>query len=83
MSVMLVLIGMFGKFTGVLATVPDPVVGGACLLSLGLVISVGMSQLHRVDLEATRNQMALGMALMLGVMIPQYIAEDRSVINTG
>ena len=83
MSIMLVLLGIFGKLTGAIATLPDPVVGGVAMLSLGLVISVGISQLHAVDLEATRNQMALGMALLLGIMIPSYLQSNPGMINTG
>ena len=83
MAGMLFLVGIFGKLTGALATIPDPIIGGVSLLSLGLVVSVGISQLHSVDLEATRNQMALGMALILGIMIPNWLQANRGVINTG
>ena len=83
MSVLMMIFGLFGKFTGVLASLPDPIIGGSCLVGIGLVISVGISQLHRVDVGAVRNQMALGMAIMLGIMVPKYIKETPSVIRTG
>lgn len=83
MSIILIIIGVFGKLTGAIATIPDPIIGGASLLALALVISVGVSQLHLVDLDAVRNQMALGMALLLGIMLPSYLSNNKGVINTG
>ena len=83
MSVILVICAIFGKLAGALATIPEPIIGGAITVGLGLVIIVGMSQLHAVDLEATRNQMVLGLALMLGVMLPFYIEKFPDALHTG
>ena len=83
MSFLLIIFGLFGKFTGVLASMPDPIIGGSCLVGMALVVSVGISQLHMVDVAAVRNQMALGMAIILGIMLPLYIKENQSAIRTG
>ena len=38
-----------------------------------------MTQLHSVDLMSTRNQMTLGLFLMLGMIMPAYIKDNKDV----
>lgn len=52
-------------------------------IHLGLVILIGMSQLLSVDLMSTRNQVAIGLALILGLMLPKLILDNPDLIKTG
>ena len=45
-AVMLILLGLFTKFASVLATCPDPLIGGMLAISVALVCSVGFTNLQ-------------------------------------
>src|SRR5688572_8716668 len=82
-GVLLMAAGVFGKFGAIVATIPDPVLGGILLVCLGMVISVGLSNIQFVDLSGGRNLMILGFSLLAGLCIPIWILENTDYINTG
>src|SRR6218665_730196 len=75
--------GVFGKFGAILATIPDPVLGGIMIVSLGMGVSVGVSNIQFVDLSGGRNLMILGTSLLVGITVPSWILVNASHINTG
>src|SRR6218665_385686 len=75
--------GGFGKFGAILATIPDPVLGGILIVSIGMVVSVGLSNIQFVDLSGGRNLMILGTSLLVGITVPSWILVNATHINTG
>ena len=69
--------------TGVLSLVPDPIMGGMATVGLMVLIGVALSNLYCVDLNSTRNQVVLGTALMMGLMVPEYVKRYPGCIKTG
>ncbi|KAK2172435.1 hypothetical protein NP493_959g01063 [Ridgeia piscesae] len=83
LGVLLMVCGLFGKLGAVLAIIPDPVIGGTVVVGLGMVTTVALSNVHMVDMKEPRNMMVLGVALILGMMLPRWVEEHPGVIHTG
>jgi xanthine/uracil permease len=69
---MLVLLGLFGKFGAVAATIPQPVVGGLYCVLFGLISAIGVQQLAKADLSSDRNLFIAGFSLFMGLSVPAY-----------
>ncbi|KAL4231904.1 hypothetical protein ACF0H5_009480 [Mactra antiquata] len=84
-GVILMVCGVVGKIGAVLTLIPDPVIGGTLAVMFGMVSAVGISTLQFIDLESTRNLTIIGVSLLLGLMIPQYVNNPKHAdnINTG
>ena len=78
-----VICGLFGKVGAILTMLPDPVLGGTIVLSFGMVTAVGLSTLQFVDLSSGRNLCIIGSSLLIGLMVPRYLAENKDAIKTG
>lgn len=68
--VVLIFLGIFGKFGAVVATLPPPIVGGLYCTLFGLIASIGISNSARADLSSMRNQMIIGFCLFMGISVP-------------
>jgi len=68
--VVLIFLGIFGKFGAVVATIPGPIVGGLYCTLFGLIASIGISQSAKADLSSMRNQMIIGFCLFMGISVP-------------
>ncbi|CAH1772530.1 unnamed protein product [Owenia fusiformis] len=82
-AVIMILLGMLGKFGALFVTIPDPIVGGVFFTMFGLITAVGMSNLQHVDLNSSRNMFVLGMAVFTGFSLPQWLKANPGVIQTG
>lgn len=82
-AIILILVGIFQRVCSLFATIPDPVVGGTMIATTGMLISVGISLLQKADINSSRNLFVLGVALFLGIMLPQFIELNPDAINTG
>lgn len=71
------------KFSTLFSAIPQPIIGGIFCSVFGLIISVGISNLQYVDLNSPRNLFVLGFSLFMGLVIPQYLADNKGVIKTG
>lgn len=76
-AIMLV-VGFVGYFGQLVATIPDPIVGGLFIVMFGQIVAVGISTLKHVDLDSQRNVFVVGFAMFVGLSIPQYIANFES-----
>ncbi|MFB6126498.1 MAG: uracil-xanthine permease family protein [Halolamina sp.] len=81
-AVMLV-VGFFGPFGALIATIPDPVVGGLYVAMFGQIVGVGVSNLKHVDLDSQRNLFVLGVALFAGLAVPEYFANVAAAAPEG
>jgi xanthine/uracil permease len=76
-AIMLV-VGFVGPFGQLVATVPDPIVGGLFVAMFGQIVAVGLSQLEHVDLDSSRNTFVVGFALFVGLAVPAYMGNVGS-----
>jgi solute carrier family 23 (nucleobase transporter), member 1 len=71
-AVMLLLLGLFGKFGGFAAAIPQPVVGGLYCALFGLIAAVGVRQFAKADLDSDRKLFIGGFILFMGISLPFY-----------
>ncbi|GFO49433.1 solute carrier family 23 member 2 [Plakobranchus ocellatus] len=78
------LLAVIGKVGAVFVTIPDAVIGGSQIVTFGILIGVILSYLHLVDLQTTRNVSIIGIAVLLGMMLPHWVKKSpQGTINTG
>lgn len=77
-AVILILLGIFGKFGALAAAIPQPVVGGLYCAMFGLISAVGVRQFARADLSSDRNLFIGGFALFMGISVPYYFDNGGS-----
>jgi uracil-xanthine permease len=79
--VILVFLGIFGKFGGAVATIPGPIVGGLYCTLFGLIASIGLSNSAKADLSSMRNMMIMGFILFMGLSVPAYFKGTPLVLE--
>ncbi len=77
----MIVLGLFGKFGALFATMPAPIVGGMYCVMFGMIAAVGLSNLQFVDLNSSRNLFVIGFALFMGLSMPEYITENPIAIS--
>ncbi|GMR48917.1 hypothetical protein PMAYCL1PPCAC_19112, partial [Pristionchus mayeri] len=78
---LLISLGLFTKAAALLASIPDPVLGGVLLMGMSMIGGVAMAQLQLIDLKVTRNIAIMGMSMMLGMVIPTHF--EKNPLETG
>ncbi len=78
-GVILILLGIFGKFGGLAAAIPGSVVGGLYCALFGLIAAIGVQTLAKADLNSDRNLFIAGFSLFMGLSMPAYFAARGSV----
>lgn len=68
-GVFLFLLGLSPKFGAGIATIPNPVVGGAGIVAFGLIFAVGARILHRGMTFNQRNISILGVSVAMGLAV--------------
>ncbi len=68
-AVFAIILGLFGKFGAVLASIPDPVKGGMSIILFGMIAAVGMRTMvdAKVDFSKSRNLLICGLILVFGL----------------
>ncbi|XP_065147853.1 solute carrier family 23 member 2 [Paramisgurnus dabryanus] len=82
-GLLMIFLGLFGKFSAVFITIPDPVIGGMFLIMFGMIAAVGISNLQYVDLNSSRNLLILGFSTFSGLVLPTWFHSNPGMINTG
>ncbi|WP_438267778.1 uracil-xanthine permease family protein [Halomarina pelagica] len=72
-AAVMLLVGFVGYFGTLIATIPDPIVGGLYLAMFGQIVAVGLSNLKYVDLDSSRNIFTIGLAVFAGMAVPSYM----------
>ncbi|TSS60368.1 Solute carrier family 23 member 2 [Bagarius yarrelli] len=80
-GLLMIVLGLFGKFSAVFITIPEPVIGGMFLVMFGMVAAVGISNLQHVDLNSSRNLLIFGISIFTG-FIPTQTPSTRIWIRT-
>ncbi|KAH7719788.1 Protein Y59E9AL.4 [Aphelenchoides avenae] len=78
-GVLLILLGMFTKVGAVMATIPDACVGGILAMGVCMIAGVSLSNLPSVDPKLSRNLTIMGLAVILGMAIPDYFSKHPIV----
>jgi nucleobase transporter 1/2 len=79
----MIILALIGKFGALFSTIPDPVIGGIFCCMFGLITAVGISNLQFVNLNSVRNLFIIGFAIIMGLVIPDYLGKNEGVIDTG
>ena len=86
-AVILIVLGLFGKFGALASAIPQPVVGGLYCALFGLIAAVGVRQFAKADLNSDRNLFIGGFALFMGLSVPAWFntpeaAESMNSLNS-
>ncbi|CAD6195111.1 unnamed protein product [Caenorhabditis auriculariae] len=80
-GVILVFLGLFTKIAAILAAIPDALVGGVLCVGVSMIGGVALSNLQLVDLKVTRNLSVMGLAFVLGLVVPLHF--EKNPLKTG
>ncbi|KAE9546682.1 hypothetical protein FO519_010106, partial [Halicephalobus sp. NKZ332] len=73
--------GIFTKVAAILATIPDPIIGGVLGMGICMICGVAFRNLEFVNVKLTRNLTIMGVAIILGNAIPDFFAKHP--VDTG
>ncbi len=73
-AVVMLFIPLIGKFSALLATLPQPVVGAMFVGLFGMIASVGLSNLQIVNMNNSRNLFIIGLAFFAGLSVPSHFS---------
>ncbi|XP_021367158.1 solute carrier family 23 member 2-like [Mizuhopecten yessoensis] len=76
-------LAVFGKLGAVMTSMPDPIIGGITLVSLGIVLSLGISGLRVVDMTSSRNISVVGMSIFIPIISSEWLNRNPGQIQTG
>lgn len=82
-GLIMMILGCLGKFGALFVTIPDPVIGGLFMVTFGMVVAVGLSNLQFVDLSSSRNIFIIGTSIFFGLSFPNWIKTHPGYIDTG
>lgn len=82
-AVILIFLGVFGKFGGAVATIPSPIIGGLYCALFGLIAAIGISNAAKADLSSIRNMMIMGFILFMGLSVPAYFQGLQTPVLQG
>lgn len=82
-AIFMIILGVFGKFGALFATIPEPIIGGMFWGLFGMIAAVGLSNLQYVDLNSARNLFVLGFSFFTGLMVPDWFRKNPDAISTG
>ena len=72
-----------GKFGGLFASIPSPIVGGLFCVMFGIIVAVGLSNLQFANMNTPRNLFIVGFAIFMGFSVPDYFAKYTSAHGHG
>ncbi|XVH31102.1 uracil-xanthine permease family protein [Haloferacaceae archaeon DSL9] len=78
-ALVMLVFGFSGWFGALIASIPDPIIGGLYIAMFGQIVAVGLANLKYVDLDSQRNLFVLGIALFAGLAIPAYMENFEAV----
>ncbi|KAF6147556.1 hypothetical protein GIB67_014675 [Kingdonia uniflora] len=71
----MIFFSILGKFGALFASIPFPIFAAVYCILFGIVASVGLSFLQFTNMNSMRNLFITGVALFLGLSVPQYFRQ--------
>jgi solute carrier family 23 (nucleobase transporter), member 1 len=78
-AIVMLFIPIIGKFSALLTTIPQPVVGSMFFALFGMIAAVGLSNLQIVNLNNSRNLFIIGIAFFAGLSVPFWFTPHFDV----
>ena len=75
-GVILILLGLFPKLGGIIAAMPESVIGGAAIIMFGLITAAGIKLISQSQMNQ-RNLLIFALSLSFGIgmsLLPQFVA---------
>jgi len=75
-GIILILLGLFPKLGGIIAAMPESVIGGAAIIMFGLITAAGIKLIAQSQMNQ-RNLLILALSLSFGIglsLLPQFVA---------
>ncbi|XP_071816761.1 solute carrier family 23 member 1-like [Apostichopus japonicus] len=82
-AILVIIVGLFGKVTAFLASIPDPVIGGILASIIGILLSVSVTILQKSDMTSPRNLFIFGISMFSGLALPDFLEKYPDAIKTG
>ena len=74
-GIVLVLMGLFPKLGGIIAAMPESVIGGAAIIMFGMILAAGIKLISRAEMDQ-RNLLILALSLSFGIgmsLLPDFV----------
>ena len=74
-GIVLVLMGLFPKVGGIIAAMPESVIGGAAIIMFGMIVAAGIKLISRAEMDQ-RNLLILALSLSFGIgmsLLPDFV----------
>ncbi len=74
-GIVLVLMGLFPKLGGIIAAMPESVIGGAAIIMFGMIVAAGIKLIARAEMDQ-RNLLILALSLSFGIgmsLLPDFV----------
>jgi nucleobase transporter 1/2 len=65
---LMMVLSLNAKVGAFFVAVPDPIIGGILCVTFAMIIAVGLSNLHNVDLTSSRNMFILGFSIFFAMV---------------
>jgi len=75
-GIILVILGLFPKLGGIIAAMPESIIGGAAIIMFGLITAAGIKLISQSEMSQ-RNLLILALSLSFGIgmsLLPQFVA---------
>ena len=82
-GIIYLIFGVIGKASAVFISIPYPVLGGALIVMFGMFVGIAISNLQVTDLNSTRNMAVLGIAVIVGLLLPTWLEQNKDTIDFG
>lgn len=77
-----ILVGFFTKVSALFNGIPKPILAAGSV-TVGMITSIGLSNLSYVKMDSSRNILVVGFSLVVAIGIPQYLGKHPEAIDTG
>ena len=67
--------GLFPKLGGIIAAMPESVIGGAAIIMFGMIVAAGIKLISRAEMDQ-RNLLILALSLSFGIgmsLLPDFV----------
>ncbi|KAJ7556053.1 hypothetical protein O6H91_05G066600 [Diphasiastrum complanatum] len=82
-AIFMIVFSILGKFGGIVASIPQPIVAAIFCVLDGIIATAGISFLQFANVNSPRNLFVIGFTLFMGFSVPQYFNVFRLTTGHG